>query len=76
MAIFASKLAPTGVVFLQVQRVAQRPQRRFLHRFTQGRVGVDGAGHVFQACAHFQAQAERGRQLGYPSPTACQPTIR
>ena len=39
---------------LQMQRMPQRAQRRFLHGFTQGRVGVDGAGDVFQAGAHFQ----------------------
>ena len=37
-----------------VQRVAERPQRCFLHGFTQCRMGVDGGGNVFQAGTHFQ----------------------
>jgi len=37
-----------------VQGMPQRAQRSFLHRFAEGRVGVDGAGDVFQASAHFQ----------------------
>ena len=43
-------LAPDGhATVLHMQRMPQRPQRRFLDRLTQGRVGVDGAGYVFQA---------------------------
>ena len=48
-----------------MQRMPQRTQRRFLHRFAQRRMGVDGAGDVFQSGAHFQALAECGRQLRY-----------
>jgi hypothetical protein len=47
----------TGVstlVTLNMQRMPQRPQRRLLHGLTQCRVGVDGAGHVFQRRAHLQ----------------------
>ena len=38
---------------LQVQRMPQCAQGGFLHGFTQCRVGVNGAGNVFQAGAHF-----------------------
>ena len=54
VACIASKPAPTVRGGLQVQRMPQRTQRRFLHGFAQGRVRVDGAGDVFQAGAHFQ----------------------
>ncbi|MCY1180684.1 hypothetical protein D9M73_211450 [compost metagenome] len=37
-----------------MQGVAQRAQGGFLHRFTQRGVGMNGAGHIFQARAHFQ----------------------
>ena len=48
---------------LQVQRVAEGSQRRFLYRFAECRMRVDGAGNVFQPGAHFQALAERRRQF-------------
>ncbi len=35
-----------------VQGVSQRAQGGFLDRFAEGRMGVDGAGDVFQAGAH------------------------
>ena len=37
----------------------------FLHRLTQGRVGVDGVRHILQAGAHLQALGEGGHQLGH-----------
>ena len=43
-----------------MQRMPQRPKRRFLHRLAQRGVGVDGVGYVFQAGAHFQRLAEGG----------------
>ena len=44
------RLAPDGLTtVLQMQCVPQRPQRGFLYGFAEGRVGVDGARHVFQA---------------------------
>jgi hypothetical protein len=58
-----------------VQRMAQRAQRRFLHRFAQGRVGMDGA-----AMSSRRAPISRLWQTRWtirkPTPTACQPTIR
>ncbi len=36
-----------------MQRVAESAKRRFLHRLSQRRMGMDGAGDIFQAGAHF-----------------------
>ena len=37
---------------LNMQSMPQRPQRGFMHCFTQRRMRVNGAGHIFQAGTH------------------------
>ncbi len=41
----------------------QSAQRGFLHRLTQGRVGMDGAGYILQPRAHLQRLSKRRRQF-------------
>ena len=48
---------------LEVQCVTKSTQRRFLYRFAERRMRVDGAGNVFQSGAHLQALTERRRQF-------------
>ena len=51
-----------------MQRVAERLQRRFLEAFALRRVGMDRAGDVLQPRAHLERQAEGRRQFRHALP--------
>jgi hypothetical protein len=53
----------------------QRAQRRFLHRFAQRRMGMDGAANVFQRAPISRLCANAVDNSETLTPTACQPTI-
>src|ERR1700729_2389283 len=46
-----------------MQRVAERRQRRFVKGFAQRRMGVDGECDVFEPRAHLQGQREGAREF-------------
>ena len=58
--------ATAGVEFATGSNMQSHPQRlhgRLLERLALRRMRMDCAGDVFQAGAHFDGQAERGRQF-------------